>query len=114
MTGEGLISFASQSTNALPSASSLSDSRSGKVELPLVAVVEPVDVIPRPPLPELPYSLRSRKLSITIVWAVLLLDGLFLPLMLFYVLKCGVKLDDAKSTPRSIFPSSSHSSSYID
>lgn len=100
--------------NASAPTPSLSDSQSGKAKLP-TAVVEmgspPVEFIAaRPPLPKLPYSLRARKLSITVAWTLLLLDGLFLPLILFYVLKYGAKLDDARSKlhksppPPDIFP----------
>ena len=88
--------------NASASTPSLSDSRSGKVKLPTTAAVEmgssPGDVVvARPPLPKLPYSLRARKLSITVAWALILLDVFFLPLILFYVLKYGAKLNDARS-----------------
>lgn len=49
-------------------------------------------------LPRLPYSLRTRKLAIAIAWTLVLLDACFLPLSLFFALKYGVKLDDARST----------------
>ncbi|KAL7269792.1 hypothetical protein RUND412_007531 [Rhizina undulata] len=48
----------------------------------------------REPLPELPYTLRTRKLSIAIVWTILLLDSLVLPLTLFFVLKVAADMDD--------------------
>lgn len=51
----------------------------------------------REPLPELPYSLRTRKRAIVISWSFLLLDACFLPVVLFYILKFGAKLDDTRN-----------------
>ncbi|KAL7268212.1 hypothetical protein RUND412_009175 [Rhizina undulata] len=48
----------------------------------------------REPLPQLPYSLRTRKLSIAIVWSIILIDQLFLPLILFFVLKYVKHMED--------------------
>ncbi|KAL7266388.1 hypothetical protein RUND412_011067 [Rhizina undulata] len=41
----------------------------------------------REPLPQLPYTLRTRKWSIAIIWFIILSDSLFLPLIVFFVLK---------------------------
>lgn len=67
------------------------------------SVIGLVPVTPEPiglrlPLPKLPYSLRTRKRAITIAWIFILLDSCFLPLSLFYILKYGAKLNDARST----------------
>lgn len=51
----------------------------------------------REPLPELPYSLRTRKAAIAISWSLLLLDACLLPLVLFYILKFVAKLDDSRN-----------------
>jgi hypothetical protein len=48
-------------------------------------------------LPAIPYSLRSRKISIAIVWTIILLDSVVLPLGLFFILKYGVGWDDIKN-----------------
>lgn len=40
----------------------------------------------RPPLPELPYSLREHKRNIAIIWSLLALDAAIMPLVLFYPL----------------------------
>lgn len=40
----------------------------------------------RPPLPELPYSLREHKRNIAIIWCLLALDAAIMPLVLFYPL----------------------------
>ncbi|RPA87357.1 hypothetical protein BJ508DRAFT_410864 [Ascobolus immersus RN42] len=47
--------------------------------------------------PSLPYTLETRKMSIAIVWSVILLDSCILPLVLFYILRFGAKMDDQKS-----------------
>lgn len=58
----------------------------------------------REPLPELPYSLRTRKRAIVISWSFLLLDACFLPVVLFYILKFGAKLDDTRSKYLTLSP----------
>ncbi|KAL7276068.1 hypothetical protein RUND412_000947 [Rhizina undulata] len=49
----------------------------------------------RQPLPKLPYTLRTRKLSIAIIWTIILSDSLFLPLILFFILKYVKHMGDA-------------------
>lgn len=44
-------------------------------------------------LPELPYSIRDHKLSITITWTLLALDASVVPLALFYLLWYTTTLD---------------------
>jgi hypothetical protein len=48
-------------------------------------------------LPPIPYSLRTRKLAIAIVWTVIILDSVVLPIGLFFVLKYGANWSDIKS-----------------
>lgn len=47
--------------------------------------------------PQLPYSLRSRRWSIFIIWTILILDSCVLPVSLFFILKYAVGWDDTKS-----------------
>lgn len=48
-------------------------------------------------LPELPYSLRTRKMALVVVWTVILLDSVILPLALFFALKYGAEWSDTKN-----------------
>jgi hypothetical protein len=66
-------------------------------EKPTVELLSQATSQAREPLPELPYSLRTRKRAIAISWSLLLLDACFLPVGLFYILKFGAKLDDTRS-----------------
>lgn len=66
-------------------------------EKPTVELLPEAASQAKEPLPELPYSLRTRKRAIAISWSLLLLDACFLPVGLFYILKFGAKLDDTRS-----------------
>ncbi|KAF8537783.1 hypothetical protein BDD12DRAFT_632725, partial [Trichophaea hybrida] len=44
--------------------------------------------------PPIPYSLRNRKLAITILWTIILLDSVILPLSLFFILKYAAHWSD--------------------
>ena len=48
-----------------------------------------------PTLPQLPYSIRDHKLSITIIWLLLALDSVILPIALFYPLWYSTDLRQA-------------------
>lgn len=61
--------------------------------------------------PQLPYSLRTRKWSIIIIWSILLLDSCVLPVSLFFILKYAVGWDDVKSKYL-LLKSKPHSSSF--
>ena len=58
----------------------------------------------RPVLPDLPYSLRSRKLKIAIIALIVSFDGFLMPTCMFYILKNAIHLTDTRSS-FNFFPS---------
>jgi hypothetical protein len=62
---------------------------------PLANIYTPVAGLE--PLPPIPYSLRTRKLAIFVVWTIVILDSVVLPTSLFFILKYGAGWPDVKS-----------------
>lgn len=95
----------SSSTDHITSPPKKTASVTSRVTLATFLRSHPPPPPPHPPfsghddfaLPQIPYSLRTRKLAITIIWIIILLDSVILPLALFFILKYAAHWSDIKN-----------------